>query len=499
MADTQVLIAGAGPTGLVLALILRQAGVSVRIVDKAPEPGTTSRALAVQARTLEFYRQLGIADEVVQAGRKVPAVNLWTRGRQAAHLPIARYGAEISAFGFPLIYPQDEHERLLIARLSDLGVTVERPLDLTTFEEHADGVRATLRRADGTTETCQALYLAGCDGARSIVRGAIGAEFPGGTYEHLFYVADVEASGPALNGELHVDMEDADFLAIFPLKADGHARLIGTVRGERAQHADTLTFADVGERAMANLKVQVARVNWFSTYHVHHRVADRFRRGRALLAGDAAHIHSPVGGQGMNTGIGDAVNLAWKLAMVVKGQAGATLLDTYQPERIAFAHRLVATTDRVFTAVTASGPVARVIRTEIAPRALSVAIRLPGAPKLAFRTVSQTAIAYPDSALSESGGGERLPWVRLASGDDNHAHLQGFVWRAHVYGASPEGLDLGVPLTVFPWEEAFAAAGLRRDALYLIRPDGYVALLAPRPDAGQVGAYLERRGLNLAH
>ena len=163
--------------------------------------------------------------------------------------------------------------------------------------------------------------------------------FPGGTYRQLFYVADVEAAGPALNGELHVDLDEADFLAVFPLAGEGRARLIGTVRDERADRADTLTFEDVSDRAINHLKVQIKRVNWFSTYHVHHRVAQHFRKGRAFLLGDAAHIHSPAGGQGMNTGIGDAINLAWKLAAVVAGRAGDRLLDSYEAERIGFAQK----------------------------------------------------------------------------------------------------------------------------------------------------------------
>lgn len=498
MPAPQVLIAGAGPTGLVLALCLTRAGVCVRIIDRVAEPGTTSRALAVQARTLEFYRQLGLAEAVVEAGRKVPGINLWTRGRRRFRLPIGKLGEGLSRYGFPLIYPQDEHERLLIARLAVEGVTVERPVELLGFTETPTGVSARLKLADGTEETCEAQYLAGCDGARSAVRREIGAEFPGGTYEHVFYVADVEATGLALNGELHVDLEESDFVAVFPLKADGHVRMVGTVRDERAE-AGTLTFADVGDRAMAALGIAVSKVNWFSTYRVHHRVADRFRRGRAFLVGDAAHVHSPVGGQGMNTGIGDAVNLAWKLAMAVKGQAPDSLLDTYEPERIAFARRLVATTDRAFTAVSATGRLAQLVRTRIAPRIAATFIRLPGAAPLAFRMVSQTAVAYPGSALSE-GRGERLPWTRLADGSDNHADLQGFVWRAHLYGEPPAGLDagladLGVAFRAFPWEPGFRRTHLQRDALYLVRPDGYVALTDMKPSAARVAAYLRQRGV----
>src|SRR5207237_2764850 len=159
------------------------------------------------------------------------------------------------------------------------------------------------------------------------------------TYQQVFYVADVDATGPALDGELHVDLDEADFLAVFPRKGAGRARLIGTVRDERAAHSEGLKFEDVSDRAIRHMKVLVLTVNWFSTYHVHHRVTEHFRKGRIFLLGDAAHIHSPAGGQGMNTGIGDAINLAWKLAAVLSGQASDALLDTYETERRAFARK----------------------------------------------------------------------------------------------------------------------------------------------------------------
>src|SRR5262249_37774875 len=162
-------------------------------------------------------------------------------------------------------------------------------------------------------------------------------------------------AGRGLDGELHADLDEADFLAVFPLAGEGRARLIGTVRDERADRADTLTFQDVSDRAINHLKVDVRNVNWFSTYHVHHRGTEHFRKGPAFLLGDAAHIPGPAGGQGMNTGIGDAINLAWKLAAVLRGQAPDQLLDSYEAERIGFARRLVATTDRVFSFVTAEG------------------------------------------------------------------------------------------------------------------------------------------------
>ena len=328
MTQSDVLIIGAGPTGLVLALWLTRLGVKVRIVDKTAGPGTTSRALAVQARTLELYRQLDLTEAVVAQGHHVPAVNLWVKGEAAARLAFESVGAGLTPYPFLHIFPQDQHEQLLIERLQALGVAIERQTELVGFTDENDRIAARLRGPDGQEVDCAAAYIAGCDGARSIVRETVGSGFPGGTYRQIFYVADVEAGGPALNGELHIDLDEADFLAVFPLAGQGRARLIGTVRDERADRADTLAFEDVSDRAITHLKVDVRKVNWFSTYHVHHRVAEHFRKGRAFLLGDAAHIHSPAGGQGMNTGIGDAINLAWKLAAVVSGRAGDNLLDS---------------------------------------------------------------------------------------------------------------------------------------------------------------------------
>src|SRR5262245_41570296 len=303
MREADVLIVGAGPTGLVLALWLTRLGVRVRIVDKTAEPGTTTRALAVQARTLEFYQQLGLADAVVERGRKMAAANLWVARKKAARFSFGDMGEGLSPFPYALIFSQDEHARLLIERLAGVDVHVERQTELESFEETGAGVRARFKRADGSIETCEAAYITGCDGAHSTVREALRIGFPGGTYTHLFYVADVEASGPAMNGELHAALDTTDFLAVFPLKQEGRARLIGTVRREAEEQHDDLSWDDVSRRVIEWMRIDVERVRWFSTYRVHHRVADRFRAGRAFLLGDAAHIHSPVGGQGMNTGI----------------------------------------------------------------------------------------------------------------------------------------------------------------------------------------------------
>lgn len=482
--DCDVLVVGAGPTGLVLALWLTKLGVKVRILDQTAEPGTTSRALAIQARTLELYRQLDLADAVIERAHKTPAVNLWAGGKRKARISFEKVGASFTAYPYLRIFPQDEHERLLIDRLAAMGVSVERRTELVSYTDRGDRIVAKLLRTDKCDETVEAAYIAGCDGAHSLVRKTIGVEFAGGDYRDLFYVADVIASGPPIDGELHVDLDEADFLAIFPLAGKGRARLVGTVRGERAERGDQLRFEDVRDRAIKNLKLAVDKTHWFSTYRVHHRVAGRFRKGRAFLLGDAAHIHSPAGGQGMNTGIGDAINLAWKLKAALDG-APDPLLDSYEIERIAFARRLVKTTDQAFRLATAGGHFANLIRVGIVPAVLRTALSFGAARELAFRTVSQINLNYRASPLSRGKaghvhGGDRLPWV-VVDGVDNHRDLTKMVWQAHVYGdARPELIawcaDQKLPLQTFPWTPQYAGVGLARNALYLLRPDTYVGL-----------------------
>ena len=332
----------------------------------------------------------------------------------------------------------------------------------------------------------------------------MGTGFPGGTYRQVFYVADIEASGPPIDGELHVDLDEADFLAIFPLAGKGRARLIGTVQDQRAERSEALRFEDVSRRAIDHLRVQITKVNWFSTYHVHHPVTQQFRKGRAFLLGDAAHIHSPAGGQGMNTGIGDAINLAWKLAAVLGGRAPEALLDAYEPERIAFARRLVSTTDRVFTLATAEGRIADLVRTRLAPVLIPAAVKFDALRQWMFRTVSQVTINYRQSSLSAGSvgglhGGDRLPWVR-AEDIDNYRPLFVATWQAHIYGVANPELTAwceahGLPLHVFVWRPNYQEASFSQNALYLIRPDTYIALADKSASAEALSRYFADRRL----
>jgi 2-polyprenyl-6-methoxyphenol hydroxylase-like FAD-dependent oxidoreductase len=502
-AISPVLIVGAGPTGLVLALWLTKMGIPLRIIDKTGCPGTSSRALALHARTLELYRQLDLADEVTARGHHVSAATLWVKGKKIRRIVPKQVGEDLTPYPTLRVFPQDEHERLLIDRLSTLGVTVERGVQLLDYREEKDEVVARVATPEGEEEW-HASYLMGSDGARSSVRRIMGIGFPGGTYDQVFYVADVEAKGPAMDGELHADLDWTDPLGVFPLKEKGRARLIGTVKDREGIEA--LTFADVAERATRHMKIAVEKVNWFSVYRVHKRVAEHFGKGRAFLLGDAAHIHSPAGGQGMNTGIGDAINLAWKVAAVLKGNAPDALLDTYEAERIAFARELLVTTDRMFGLMTRDGKVAEIVRTWLLPHLLPFLASLRPFREWRFRSMSQIKLNYRGRPLSEGRagkvhGGDRLPWVK-AEGHDNYAPLARIGWQAHVYGDTNFGVgawceENSVPLHIFPFTRAHAKAGLKRHALYLLRPDTHVALASERPSAEVLQRYFAKRAIKL--
>lgn len=506
MAQTDVLIVGAGPTGLALALWLTKQGVAVRIVDKSSGPGETSRAMAVQARTLELYRQMGMAESVVEAGYKTPAMNMWARGSRKARIPLIDAGDEISPYPFVLVYPQDRHERFLINQLQKLGVEVERQTELLCFDDNENAVTSVLKHADGRKEEFTSSYLTGCDGARSLVRHQIGSGFEGGTYKQLFYVADVTATGVEPAGEAHIAFDKSEFLLVMSYGEPDQYRLIGIVRDERAEHPELLTFEAVGHDALNGLHVKISKVNWFSTYRVHHRVTDQFRHGRSFLLGDAAHVHSPAGGQGMNTGILDAINLAWKLAAVIKGTASDSLLDSYQDERRAFAQKLVETTDKLFTFATAEGGIADFVRTRIAPVFASVAYKSENVREYMFRTISQTTLNYHESDLSQGKagdiqGGDRLPWVPVA-GADNYEPLRAIGWQVHVYGDAKANLvewckTHDIHLHVFPWQHEHQHAGMAKDAAYLLRPDTYVALADQNGDPAKLEDYFTKHGFIL--
>lgn len=505
MAEPKILIVGAGPTGLVLATWLAKTGVPFRIVEKNDGPGQASRAMAVQARTLEFYRQIGFAEEVVSRGIPVARGHLRKGERKIATFNFQNFGTGLSPFPFVLSFPQDEHEKLLVDLLARMSVHVEWSTSLTGFTQNEKGVRAQIKTPRGA-ETLDVQYICGCDGAHSAVRQTLNLGFPGGTYERLFYVADVHLLTGPINEDINFCLGPDFLLVIFPIRTTGQHRLIGVVP-DLPKKPEDITFEDVRNTAEYMADVRVDKVNWFSTYKVHHRVAEHFRVARAFICGDAGHIHSPAGGQGMNTGIGDAVNLAWKLAAVVSGRASAQILDSYEPERLTFARSLVSTTDRAFTGVAGRGLLSQFVRGFLMPYVFPALVQLPSTRRDLFRLASQIGIEYRHSPLSRGDadslrGGDRLPWIPLADGAGNFDALKSLDWQLHIYGAAtPEILalttQLRLPLHEFPWSNEAHEAGLERNSTYLVRPDGYIARADREPNPEQLEHYFHKFELKM--
>jgi len=490
-----VLIVGAGPTGLVLALWLTKFGIPVRIIDKTSGPGTTSRAFAVQAHTLELYEQQpGLAEEAVALGHPVQTLRL-SDGHDVITAPIGRFAADETRYPYILVFPQDEHERLLIRHLEARGVYVERETEFVSFTE-GDGKTRAVVRTGGVEGAADYSYICGCDGARSLLRHQLNVGFEGGTYQQLFYVADVEASGHAAGPEPFFALKDKDFCLVFPMRHATATRLVGVVPAKVQKPVEEIIYADVAEHVSEITNLTVSKTNWFSVYHVHHRIASAFKTGRIFLLGDAAHIHSPAGGQGMNTGIGDAVNLAWKLKDILQGNAKQELLETYATERQGFARKLIRTTDAGFSAMTSGGLLGFLARKIIMPHIVPRLLRIRFFGSFFFRTLSQIGLSYPDSALTrgDTKAGARLPWVKPL---DNHAPLKEAVWQLHVYGTGAEALrqyaaSQNLPLHVFPYSVEARRAGLSENAIYLIRPDGYIGFSSRAGDVAALTAYLSK-------
>ena len=420
-----VLVVGAGPTGLALAVQLASFGVSVRVVDGKAHPVAESRALALQPRTLEVLRG-SVTDRLLERGN--PAVRLcWHVGDRTATLPLFDMGMADTAYPFLLFLSQAETEQALVDHLRDRDVAVQWNTRLVRFargapeEGSASGrLSCELVDAEGRRQTVLARYLVGCDGAHSTVREQAGISFTGGRYPQTFLLADTDAEGLAPEAA-HVWFGPDGPLFFFPLVRPAAWRML-TPRPERGpdEHPgrprpSAAGPVDAGPVDPEELQavvdaatgggVRLAQPEWSTAFLIHHRQAATYMAGPVFLAGDAAHIHSPAGAQGMNTGIQDAVNLGWKLALVCLGRAPERLLDSYDRERRPVGAFVLRFTDRAFTAATATSAAARLIRAHLAPRALALAGHLPRARALAFRTVSQLAISYPDIL----GGASDLP------------------------------------------------------------------------------------------
>ena len=546
---TEILIVGAGPTGLALCAQLRSFGLRSRIIDRALDRAHESRALGVQARTLELLQTLGLGDALVARGNPSAHLVLHVEGHVAAEAELGAIAGTDTKYPFVLFVSQAETERLLGDHLASQGVTVERGVELIDFTPNADTVECTLRHGDGRRETARVRYLVGCDGAHSTVRKGAGIAFEGEAYLQDFMLGDVEAdASPDLSfvpNALHPCVGRHGIAIFFPLGQPATWRVIAMSGAEAETTRAGPTAATAvdkpltSELSLAELQrvvdgatgggVHLRDPAWLAHFHLHHRQAAHYRAGPVFLAGDAGHIHSPVGAQGMNTGIQDAWNLGWKLALVVKGLATPRLLDSYEAERWPVGRTLLRYTDRIFSALVRSlsdNAITSWLRRAVAANVLPEVLTSTRLRAYAFRFISELGIRYRRSpAVTEAEprlrvgprAGDRFPDARLTL-DGNPVRLQEAVvgpcltlvlcgdgqgWdteRVRSHPACRNGLMRIMHLTrrsepgalVDDRGETLARLGVENAAQYLVRPDGYVGFRCAGRSLDTVDQYLDQ-------
>ncbi len=497
--DADIIVVGAGPTGLMLAAWLAELNIDAVIVDGKHEPTRESRALTLQARSLEIYEQLGLAKRVMGEVRVAEGARPGYERQAFNAVEFGAIGAGQTAYPRLYILEQSRNESILSDALRDHGRDVEWGTTFAGAETIDGGVAVRLVDDAGTERTITARYLVGADGASSAVREARGIAFEGTTSAQSFCVIDaigVTGLDPDL---VNIRASESDLLLTFPMEGERHARVL-TLVTEDSDDPDAATDA-VRERIGTVFGVTWQSLSWFATYRVHHRVAERFRDGAVFLAGDAAHVHSPVGAQGMNTGLQDAHNLAFAFADVLKNGADDSILDRYEIERMPVAHHLIETTDRAFSFVTSRDVVPRTLR-RIGPRLLGPIITRV-VPRTwvgnrGFGYLGQLRVRYRMPGSVHAGGrrddivGRRLPWT-----GGNFETLRSLKWQVHEYGSVNPGVvstlerELGCEVHVFA---AAPKTPLVAGEFYLVRPDGYVAARARASEAaGSFAAALPGR------
>jgi 2-polyprenyl-6-methoxyphenol hydroxylase-like FAD-dependent oxidoreductase len=525
-----VLVVGAGPTGLALAAQLRSLRTPFRLIDRQLDRVHESRALAIQPRTLELLRTIGVADELIERGNDAVELEMHAGGL-VRRLRLFDIGLEDTAFPFLLFVSQAETERVLTEYLTAGGLPVERGLELITLASSSDEIDCKLRRRDGKIEEVSARYVIGCDGAHSTVRRLAGIPFEGAAYPQTFALGDLDVQGGLDPAAVHSFVGPVGMLLFFPLGEPAPWRMIGMVPGDIPVDRE----GKLPEPSLQDLQAIVARYTrdvklrdpvWLRYFGIHHRQATRYRDDRVFVAGDAAHVHSPAGAQGMNTGIQDSWNLGWKLALVERDEAQEALLDSYEEERLPVGGFVVRFTDRAFSIATSRNPLVRFMRSQVAPRLLPLLAQLRWARASAFRTIAQLNVSYRRSSLVEEGetspsggprAGDRFPdlrldldgrtiWIQellvptsfhlLLSGppDDWEAiriaklreRYEGVV---AVHWMAREG---GPGILLDGAGEAFCRLGIERVGLYLVRPDGYVAYRSAGKGLVGLERYLRR-------
>ncbi len=511
MINTDVLIIGAGPAGLSLACQLVRYGIDFVIVEKNPGVTIYSKALGVQSRTLEIYEQLGVVDTAIDRGQIARKVRILAGGKVRGGFDLSNMGAGLSPYPYLFILEQSENERLLYEYLQSHQQDVMWQTKLENFTQDETGVMAQVQTGDGKTESISAKYLVGCDGARSPIRHALGLSFEGSTIERVFYLVDAQVDWEFGDDAGYACMSKSALGFFFPMVGEKRYRIIGTFPEGFDKPESEIVYEEVEQRIKEDnkLDIEISNVNWFSVYKVNTRAVNSFSVGRCFIAGDAAHIHTPTGAQGMNTGIQDTYNLAWKMALVIKGYAGEQLLDTYNEERLPNAQELLRTTDRAFNMMVNPSWFLSFMRTTIFPVIATYASGAVG--KNIFSMMSQLGINYRDASASNHDSdknlqvkaGDRMPYF-LVDGvnvyDKFHApkfHL--VVFADHEQGDSDlqrvietEYRDL-INFQIMPINQSVVELfGTNRPFTVLLRPDNYIGCISTEFSVADLKAYLQQ-------
>lgn len=510
--NPDVVVVGAGPVGLVAAYDLARRGIAVRIIDKLERPTAESRAIAIHARSLDMFDRMGIVDDLIATGVKSTGMNMYAGGKKMVRLPI---DVVDSAYPCTLVTAQTETERILTAHLSALGVTVERGLEVTELSQNEKAVQLSVRHADGGTDAIEASWVIGTDGSHSNVRRLVGTQLRGSFKGERFILGDVEVEPHFDNANMYTYFDPDGPVVTLPMLG-GRVRFLAQIHDAPGtplnQHPTQEQLQQIIDARIGD--VTITTPHWLTCFEIHHGQVPAYRLGRVFLAGDAAHIHSPAGGQGMNTGIQDAFNLSWKLAAVIKGDAGDALLDSYHAERHPIGKQVIDFTSTLTRLGTLRGP-ARVLRDAV----VRVVGHLPPAVRVMASNIAETNIAYKNSPITLSAGprhakvsaGQHLPHIAepavqkqlsVAFGAGNSGHtVLAVAGHGPAPAAGPAGqmqvlitaqntLVDGYDVVVADPDELIAKRyGLRGGGRIVVRPDGYIGAVVEPDDQNGVANY----------
>ena len=526
---TDVLVVGAGPVGLTVANILAHYGVDFKIIDKESGPTDESRALWVQPRTMEYWAKIGLAEEATSRGKTITEFHPLAAGKPYGAVAFGGAGEGRTPFNSALILEQSKTERLLIGGLEKYGAEVEWETEMLDLLETESGATVTLRGPDDSRETVFASWVVGAGGASSDIRGILGLSFEGKTYERGFFVADVDMEWPLSHDNVYPEFARNGFLGFFPMPGgEERFRIVATLTPTLREKRDAGEEADLDDiqnalDELSGVDIKLTGARWISLYTVQQRMANHFRStgaGRVFIAGDAAHTHSPAGGQGMNTGIGDAFNLGWKLALVVKGEARTTLLDSYEAERLPTARYILDKTDSLFSFEVTDNPLIDRVKMAVVPAILKLATATRMIDDLFFGFNSQINHNYPGSPAVEQAkkapkqgprAGDRAPYGLFGNGTDLYELLLGPEHHLLFFeGANSDFTRLAVARKEIEalldrYETSFSIHrvsvenkqlheryGVEAPGLFLIRPDGHIAYSGEGTDVVGLKIYLDR-------